>query len=332
MSVNEGGATEMIDTSAQPDGTREVGHWNQEVNRAMLPSERKIRTSGHLLRIARLDAELYHFLADPEPLLDHLRKSKERIDIFTFLQGLPETEPKFKHRMEWDNLAVIPVSTFENWWTKQIGGKTRNMVKLAEKKGVVIREVAFDADLVRGIWAIYNECPMRQGRRFTHYGKDLETVYADEATYLESSTFIGAYYLDELIGFIKLVADEAGVQAGLMNILSQIKHRDKAPTNALIAQAVRSCEARGISNLVYANFAYGNKQHDSLNEFKQRNGFQRVDIARYYVPLTLFGKTALKMGFHHRLAERVPESIASPLRKLRRNWLSCGLESSKGTS
>jgi hypothetical protein len=222
--------------------------------------------------------------------------------------------------MEWDNLAVIPVSTFENWWTKQISGKTRNMVKQAEKKGVEVREIPFDEKLSRGIWEIYNESPMRQGRRFPHFGKDLDAVYRDEATYLESSTFIGAFHGDELVGFIKLVADPAGMQAGLMNILSKISHRDKAPTNALIAQAVKSCAARGTKNLVYANFTYRNKQHDSLREFKERNGFQRVDIPRYFVPLTAFGSIALRMGLHHRLADRIPEPIAAKLRELRKNW------------
>jgi hypothetical protein len=281
---------------------------------------KEIRIAGRVLRIARLDAELYHFLSDPEPMIERLRNSGGRIDIFTFLQGLPDTKPKFKYPLEWDNLAVVPISTFEHWWTRQIGGKTRNMVKLAEKKGVVVREVAFDEKLVRGIYGIYNECPMRQGRRFPHYGKDFKTVYEDEATYLDSSTFIGAFQGEELIGFIKMVADEGGVQAGLMNILSQIQHRDKAPTNALIAQAVKVCAKRGISSLVYANFAYGNKQHDSLREFKERNGFQRVDVPRYYIPLTRFGWIALRMGFHHRLVDRIPESIAERLREFRKNW------------
>ena len=283
-------------------------------------SNQQTRITGRTLRIARLDAELYHFLSDPDSLLKRLRDSKERIDIFTFLQGLPDTDPKFKYSMEWDNLAAVPISTFENWWTKQINGKTRNMVKLAEKKGVEIREIPFDEKLVRGIWEIYNETPIRQGRRFPHYGKDLDTVYRDEATYLDSSTFIGAFQGEELIGFIKMVVDEAGKQAGLMNILSKISHRDKAPTNALIAQAVKFCADRGIGYLVYANFSYRKKEHDTLREFKERNGFQRIDIPRYYVPLTSFGWIALRMGFHQRLVERVPESIAGRLRELRNKW------------
>ena len=122
-----------------------------------------------------------------------------------------------------------------------------------------MREVRFDEDLVRGIWGIFNESPVRQGRRFRHYGKDIETVHRLVGTYLEYSTFIGAFRGEELIGFIKMVADQTGVQAGLMNILSKVQYKDTAPTNALLAQAVKSCADRGISYLVYDNFVYGKK-------------------------------------------------------------------------
>ena len=124
--------------------------------------------------------------------------------------------------MEMDNFAAIPISTFENWWTKQIGFKARNKAKQAEKKGVVLREVPFSDGLIHGIWKIYNECPIRQGRRFSHYGKDLQRVHQDEATYLDKSVFIGAFLGDELIGLIKMVWDESRTQAGLMNIVSLI--------------------------------------------------------------------------------------------------------------
>jgi hypothetical protein len=292
----------------------------------------QIRITGRFLRIARLDAELYHFLADPVPMIDRLRNFGDRIDIFTFMQGLPETQPKFRYPMEWDNLAVLPITTFENWWHKQILSITKNRARQAEKKGIAIREVQFDEKLAAGIWGIYNECPMRQGRRFRHFGKDQETVYREAATYLDYSTFIGAFQGEELIGFIKMVADEKGVQAGLMNILSKIQHKDKAPTNALVAQAVKSCANRGISYLVYNNFTYGKKLNDGLGEFKRRNGFKRIEVPRYYVPLTPVGAIALRMGLHHRLVDRFPESIAGRLRELRENWYMRRMQSPKGAA
>jgi len=293
---------------------------------------REIRVTGRVLRMARLEADKYQFLDDPQALLEELRKSPTRVDLFTFMQRLPETTPKYGYPMEMDNLAAIPVTTFEHWWMQQIGFKARNKAKQAEKRGVVVREVPFDDALVKGIWEVYNECPVRQGRRFTHYGKDVETVFREEATFLDSSIFIGAFLGDSLIGFVKLVHDETKTQAGLMNIVSMIGQRDKAPTNALVAQAVRSSAERGIRYLVYSNFAYGNKGRDSVSDFKERNAFQRFDLPRYYVPLTAFGAAALRMGLHKKFTDRVPEPVLAKLRKFRNTWHNRKLESVAETS
>jgi hypothetical protein len=288
---------------------------------------REIRVHGHLLRVARLEAEKYKFLDDPETLLKGLRECGTRIDLFTFMQRLPESTPKYDYPMEWDNLAAVTVTSFEHWWEKQIGFKARNKARQAAKKGVVIREVPFNEALVKGIWEVYNECPVRQGRRFSHYGKDIDTVYREEATLLDSSIFIGAYLDGTLIGFIKLVQDQTRTQAGLMNIISMIRHRDKAPTNALVAQAVRSCAERGISYLVYSNYSYGDREKDTVRDFKQRNAFQHIDLPRYYVPMTVLGSTAFQLGLHKRFADRVPEPVVAKLRQIRNRWYNRKLES-----
>lgn len=281
---------------------------------------RGVRVEGKLLRTAHLDGEKYRFLSDPAPLIEALRKCGTRVDLFTFMQRLPETTPKYSYPMEWDNFAALPLSTFDHWWTEQLGFKGRNKAKQAEKKGVVLREVPFDDHLVQGIWKIYNECPVRQGTPFLHYGMTPERVRQHAGTFLDCSIFIGAFLKDEMIGFIKMTVDETGTQAGLMHIVSMVRHRDKAPTNALVARAVRSCAERHIPYLVYSNFAYGKKEHSSLSDFKERNGFQRIDIPRYYVPLTATGGLALRLGFHHRLIDRIPASVAGRLRELRRAW------------
>jgi len=275
---------------------------------------------GGLCRVAHADGDGFKFLVDPESAVAALRESNVRADLFTFLQKLPETSSNYPYPFEWDNLAVLPISTFDHWWTQQIGFKARNKAKQAEKKGIVIREVPFDDALARGIWEIYNEVPVRQGRRFPHFGKSLEAVRAMSATFLDSSVFIGAFDQDKLIGFIKLTVDDTRDQAAIMHILSLISYRDKAPTNGLIVQAVRSCAVLGVKSLVYANFGYGKKTRSSLSDFKERNGFQRVDVQRYYVPLTQWGTVAFRLGFHHRFTERVPEPVAEKLRDLRSRW------------
>ena len=74
-----------------------------------------------------------------------------------------------------------------------------------------------------------------------------------------------------------------------------MKHFDKRPTNALIAKAVEICEQRGFAYLTYCNYVY-NDPDSSLTEFKRRNGFEQVLVPRYYIPLTLQGRIALKLG------------------------------------
>jgi hypothetical protein len=281
---------------------------------------REIRVRGRVVRIARLDTEKYHFPDDPEAIVEALRNSRTRIDLFTFIQKVSEPSPKYRYPMILDNFAALPVSTFDHWWTQQINDKTRNKVRKGEKKGLKTREAPFDDALVRGVWEIYNECPARGGRPFPHYGKDIDTVRKEAATYLDTSLFIGAFLGDRLIGFAKLTIDETRTQAGLMHIVSLMRERDKAPTNALIAQAVRACADRGIPYLVYSNFAYGKKQRDSLSDFKEHNGFRRIDVPRYYVALTRLGWVALRLGLHHRLVDRLPESLAARLRELRSAW------------
>lgn len=290
---------------------------------------KELRVTGRLLRTGRLEGDGYQSIEAPETMVEGLRRSGIRIDLFTFLELRPETPPRYRYPVEWDNAAVVPVSTFDHWWNCQIRPEARNRARQAEKKGVVIREIPFDDTLVKGIWEIYNESPLRQGRPFPHYGKDLKTVYAESATFLDSSFFIGAFLGERLIGFVKLTTDQSGTRANLMNILSLIEHRDKAPTNALIAHSVRACEVRGIQQLVYQRFAYGSKQTDGIMKFKQVNGFQRVDLPRYYVPLTPLGWVAFRLGLHHRLVDHLPESLAGKLRQLRNSWYGRKLQTVK---
>jgi hypothetical protein len=238
------------------------------------------------------------------------------------MQRLPETEPKFGYSMELDNFATLPVSTFDHWWNNQIRSFPRNRARQAGKRGVILHEVPFDDALVKGIWEIYNETPVRQGKHFPHFGMSIEQVRKHAGTFPGQSIYIGAFLGEKLIGFVKLVMDETHTQAGLMHILSLVSHRDKAPTNALIAQAVRSCEERKISYLVYSNFAYGKKQNDSLSNFKENNGFQKIDVPRYYVPVTTWGLVAFRLGLHHKMTDLVPEYFMAKFRDLRSAWYS----------
>ena len=304
-------------------------HLTEMTKSLIQAGERNIILSGRAIRTARIEGDGYRFIEDPEPILLELQRSQHRVDLFTFMKQLPDSSPRYSYHVEWDNMAVITIKSFDHWWNEQIGFKARNKAKQATKKGVIIREVQFDDSFARGIWDIYNESPIRQGRKFFNYGKTFDRVRGEASTFLENSIFIGAFFADKLIGFVKLTTDETGTQAGLMHIISMIEHRDKAPTNALVAHAVKACSERGIRYLVYSNFAYGNKTHDSLSDFKERNGFKRIDLPRYYVPLSPVGRVALALGLHRTVHDYLPEALINTLRHYRAAWYNRKVGSSK---
>ena len=105
----------------------------------------------------------------------------------------------------------------------------------------------------------------------------------ENETYLERSEFIGAFYEDTLIGFIKMTYVDR--VATLIQILAKNEQHDKRPMNALLAHAMEICESKHMSCLVYGKYVYGKKNDSSLAEFKRRNGFEQVNFLRYYVPL-----------------------------------------------
>jgi hypothetical protein len=171
--------------------------------------------------------------------------------------------------------------------------------------------------------AIFNESPVRQGSPFRHYGKDESTIKREFSRYLFREELFGAFFENELIGFIFLAY--AGKYAFLGQILSRIEHRDKYSNNALIAKAVEVVAAKNIPFLVYGHWSQG-----GLDEFKRRNGFQKIDLPRYFVPLTLKGALALKLnaqrGFSplidrdNFLMGLIPDAVKSRLRTIKRNW------------
>jgi hypothetical protein len=257
--------------------------------------------SGRFFKMAKLHNEHYDYLSDPAGFITKLRNSGAGIDLFTFVSEIHGRSPKYSFHQEHDHLAVIALTTYENWWKHQISDKTRNMARKAVKKGLEVKVVPFNDEFVRGIQGINDESPVRQGKPYWHYQEDFETVKRLNITFLEQSEFIGAFLGTELVGYIKLVKGNG--KASIMQILSKIAHRDKAPNNALVAKAVEICTEKKIPALHYAYWS-----RRGLGDFKISHGFQCVDIPRYFVPLTRKGAIILKFRLHHKLKERVPET------------------------
>jgi hypothetical protein len=283
--------------------------------------EKTVVTTGKWLKVAAVrEEELVEgeTVRDPEAFISCLKRSGLKADLFTFGQRIPNVEPKHgNYFIEWENAAAIPITTFSEWWKEGIEYSIRKAVNRSKKLGVIVRPVEFSEEFVRAAHLIYNETPVRQGKAFWHYGKDLQTITRELATYLDRSMFIGAYFEDNLIGFIKLSFVDG--TATITQILSLTKHFEKRPNNALIAKAVEICADLGKTHFIYGSFVYYDP-NSSLTEFKRRNGFQQIELPRYYIPLTLKGALALKCRMHRGLAGNLPPAVLSALLKLRARW------------
>jgi len=281
---------------------------------------RTVITSGTWLKIATAqDEDLIEgeTVTDPASFVSQLKDSGLKADIFTFAQRLEDAKPRYNYKLEWDNLAVIPITTFSDWWEKRVESSVRRAVRKAAKLGLVVKPAEFNDAFVKGIVGINDETPLRQGRAFWHYQKSFEAVKQENSTYADRNDFLGAYFEDELIGFIRLTRVDK--VASIIQILGKVKHYDKRPTNALIAKAVEICEQKGLTHLMYCNYVY-NDPDSSLTEFKRRNGFEQVLVPRYYVPLTLKGKVGLRLGIHHGIARLIPKPLFKQLLKIRSLW------------
>jgi hypothetical protein len=81
---------------------------------------------------------------------------------------------------------------------------------------------------------------------------------------------------------------------------------------------------------MYYSYIY-NDPNSSLTEFKRRNGFEKVLLPRYFIPLTLKGRGALNLGLHRELAQNLPKPLLIELLKMRNLWYARRLKAIEGT-
>lgn len=273
---------------------------------------------GTWLKIAAIQDEDYQdnvaisSWSDLEECLRHELESKA--DIFTFSEKPDNPGPHFPYRYDLESIAAIPVKSYDDWWTTRVSTDLRKDVKRATKRGVIVRSIPFTDEFVHQIKSVYDETPVRQGRPFWHFQKPFETVRTENATYLERSEFLGAYFMDELIGFVKIVY--SGKLGRLMQIIAKDAHRDKRPMNALIAKTVEVCALKGCTHLTYGRYRYYGVD-SSLTAFKHRNGFEEILVPRYSVPLSVKGKVALIFGLHRGIREFIPSSLIVLVKRTR---------------
>jgi hypothetical protein len=101
-----------------------------------------------------------------------------------------------------------------------------------------------------------------------------------------------------------------------MQIIAKEKDRDKRPMNVLIAKAVELAEVNRCCYLTYGHYRYP-QGADSLTAFKRRNGFEEILVPRYYVPLTVKGNLALRLGIHHGVKALIPGRLLQQMKQVR---------------
>jgi len=252
---------------------------------------------------------------DPELFIAQLKQWDEKPDIFTFPQKFTDPAPKYSYHMLWDNFAAIRITTYQDWLKNQVKKDVKENLRRAAREGVTVRTSPYDDKLVQGIKDLCDETPIRQGMPFWHHGKSFEAIKEVHGTYRERAEYIVAYFQEELIGFIKMVYVDN--YAKTMHVISKEKYFHKRPTNALIAKAVEVCEQKGLNYFIYGEARYLGKKTSSLADFKRRNGFEEIQYPRYFVPLTVKGKLAIKFGLQLGLMSILPKSVIQILLKLR---------------
>ena len=279
-----------------------------------------IVTTGRWPRVASIHDERLderESWSDRASFIEALKQTGLNADIFTFAQKLPDIVPRHSYHLEWDNLAVVPITTFSDWWERRISRVRRKSVRNSAKIGMVVKQTELDDDLIAGIVRINNEAPVRQGKPFWHFNKSFDEVKSEMSTYPERSIFLGAYYEDELIGVLRMICAHRIAHIALF--LSMARHNDKRTANAMIAKAVEACAQNGMSYLVYGQYVY-NDYESSLTEFKRQNGFEQILVPRYFIPLTWRGEIAMKLGLHRGFTRRLPKPLLAELLKWRSRW------------
>jgi hypothetical protein len=213
-------------------------------------------------------------------------------DLLTFVQRTFLNSGKRYGRPFWSEdepIALLNITSFDKWWNFQIRSEERNRTRKALKKGITVKIAKIDTDFVRSAQRIYNETPIRQGRKYTGYGLSLKNV-KEKFNNLNESEVHGAYYNGELVGLLWMIYGDS--VARIKSFVSLTKHRDKAPNNALLTEAVKRAYEKNFRFVVYEKMGY----LPSLDLFKAHNGFREHIVLRYYLPLSRKGVLAMKLG------------------------------------
>ncbi len=275
-------------------------------------SGKEVAVSGRILKTAKLRHEWCDFIEVPVKAIAELKGRRPVADLFTFVGEIGDQPLAGPYLVESVSVAVLPIVSYKKWF-ENIGFKTRNKIRKAEKSGVEFRVAALDAKFARGVEEIYNESPIRQGRKFFHYGQTAAEIESELQSFADRSVLVGAYYQEELIGFMKLFYGRDVLRT--IHIIAKMSHREKCAMDGLIAKAVELCDQKGLHHLHYGSWTDG-----GIGAFREKHGFERREVPRYSVLLTWRGRIIFRLKLHRPMRDRFPKRIVAATIGLRARW------------
>ena len=255
---------------------------------------------------AQYDIPLEH-IYDIEPRRELLRKLKSQgADLFTFIQRsfLDCDTKEYGFFSNFETIGLLKINSYSEW-LKSIAKSARRYVRKGYK-GLKVKLADVDEEFIENALKIYNETPVRQGRKYSGFGlseADLWTKFSD----MRDSEILGAYAEKQLIGLLWISYGDR--VAAFRSYLSLIKYRNRYPNNALLAESVQRCCAKGYHFLTYGNMGY----IPSLDFFKSAHGFRRYPVPRFYVPLSTKGQLAIKLKMYRSVEHSLPQVLIPSL-------------------
>ena len=161
------------------DGQARIRIKDQDSQVACLEVEgRTVIATGRWIKTAAVRASVRPGpdRSGPQRAIEALRGWNERPDIFTFSQKIGERAAELGAHTEWDDFAVVRITSYEDWLKNRIKRDAKENLRRAKREGVVVRTSLYDDEFVRGIKELYDETPIRQGKPFWHYGKSFEAL------------------------------------------------------------------------------------------------------------------------------------------------------------
>jgi hypothetical protein len=171
-------------------------------------------------------------------------------------------------------VAIIKVPETIDIYLKDIGAKSRNMNRKAEKNNIFCKIFNWNEKL-DDIFEINTSSEIRQGRKmddsYRNYPKKI--IYPDENDF--NIVHIGAFVEEKLVGYIELYI--YGNFAMINKILGHKNYLKFGVMNLMIKHCVEY--AIEVKNIKYINYlTMQNRKNNSLSAFKYRVGFREYSL------------------------------------------------------